>query len=48
MLEMCRTRRGTIDNLLELGAILGMYALRDVIDGYLNCGVILEDAIGFI
>src|SRR5580658_2311398 len=48
MLEICRARRCAIDNILELGAILGMYALRDGIDGQLDCGVMLENAIGFI
>jgi hypothetical protein len=48
MLEMCRPCGHPIDNLLELGAILGMHALHDGIDGHLDCGVIFEDAIRFI
>ena len=48
MFEMCRSARGTIDDVMEVDPVLGMDALHHQVYCWLNRAVVLEDAIGFV
>jgi hypothetical protein len=48
MFEICRSRLGAMNDLFEIGAVLGMHPLSHRIYGWLDRAFVFENTVGFI